>query len=347
MGETLQQDLSGVSIPEDEHDSQGLDQCLEVGTVVFIELNPKSGCAMRYKTAIRGWERDSFLLVDKPGINVRRSQACAVRFMQDGVVWGFYTLISDPSPDREDRMIRLAWPKEVQHVHLRRHERIKVTIPCVIKMVDGSVSEGMIQDMSYGGGCIVSEVRAWEGMKIWLSFTLPDGVQVEALPMQVKNRRPGNGAESFLGCAFVDEKEAERSGIGMFVNRMITMERGQAAAHAHVLLLSGVEEELGILQESVGNPAMVVRSVNGVVDLFHQIRVHIPQAVFINAVQRDMSAFDICRILRGTAGLEGIQIAVYGGELGQVQEKAVAAGASLYLGELTDSLAIQAIFSGK
>lgn len=347
MGEMVQQEISVVGVPERDHAGEDLDQWLLAGMVAFLEVSPKSGCEVRCKTIIRSWERDSFILVDKPKVKVRRSHRCALRFMRDGVVWGFYTFISDPSPDRAGKLMRLTWPKEIQHVHLRRYERVKVSIPCSFHLEDGSVHQAMVQDMSYGGCCILSDALLWEGMKIMMNLTLPDGIQIEELALEVKNRRPGNVGEGSYGCAFVDEKEAERSGMGMFINRIITMERGQAGGAFQVLLLTGEEKEATILQEAADDASLNIRKVNGVVDLFHHIRVHIPIAVFVNAVQRDMSALDICRILRGTQGIEAIQVVVYGGEAGQMQEKAIAAGASAYLDDLSDSESIQSFLSEK
>ncbi len=346
MGELVQMGSVDSESTDDAQELHELGECLDVGTIAFLELNPKSGCPMRQKTVIRGWEPESFLLVDKPNANIRRSQPCALRFMQDGVVWGFYTLISDPSPDRSDRMIALAWPKEVQHVHLRRHERLKVVIPCTVKLLDGSVIQASVQDMSYGGCCILSDARLWEGMKIWLNFTLPDGVAVEELPLLVKNRRSANGEECFLGCAFVDEKEAERSGIGMFVNRMLTFERGQAAAKALWLILSEAEEDIDLLRAAAGGLSTGIRLVNGVVDLFHQIRLQIPLVVFINAAQKNMRALDICQILRNTPGLEAVKLVVYGGHpAAQMNEKMAAAGVCACLKDLSNPAALGPFFS--
>lgn len=349
MEAALAQEVTTVTVSEKEHQREVLCENLEVGAVTFLELNPKSGCPSRYKTVIRGWEESEFLLLDKPGLNtglmLRHGQPCALRFIRDGVVWGFYSTISDPSPDRADRMIRLAWPKEIQHIHLRRHERVRVSIPCSFSMKDGNVFEAAIQDLSSGGCRILSKASLWEGMKIWLTFMLPDGDQVEELPVEVKNHHAMKGDGASFGCAFADGKDVERLRIAMFVNRVITIERGNVTANAPVILLLGTEEDVHILKIAMGDTPFELYRPNGIVDLFHQVRMHFPGAVLIGAVQQDMSAVDICHVLRNTKGLESVQVVIFGGKQEQLCAKALDAGASYYLKDLSDSSLLKEIVS--
>jgi len=347
MSELMQKRVLPLDFIQDEQKEEDLCQFLEVGTTAFLEIGPKSGCPQRYKTTIRGWEQGLFLLVDRPFINagvlLRRGQPSALRFIREGVVWGFYTTISDPSPDRAEQMVLLAWPKEARHVHLRRYDRIRVLIPCSFHLLDGNMHPGIVQDMSYGGCCLETDTRLWEGMGIWLNFMLPDGMAMEELPLCVRNHHAENNGKILYGCAFTDEKEAEHSGIGLFINRKITMERGQAGVKAQCLLLSEAEEDLHHLRETADTSSLDIRRVNGLVDLFYQIRVQIPIAIFINSAQRNISALNICRILRSTSGLDAIKLIVYGNQTGHDRENCLAAGVSCCLPDLSDSGRIQSV----
>ncbi len=335
-----------AELPEDSH---ALERELAVGTMAFLDINPRSGTPTRCRTAIRGWNPGHSVYVDKPsaksGIMLRHNQPCALRFIRDGVVWGFLSNIRDPAPERADRVLRLGWPLECSHLHLRRFERVRVSIPCSIDFTDGSSVQASIRDISCGGCGLVTDVPLAHGSQFSLTFTLPDGLLVESIGAEVRNVRPISSSECLYGCQFSNLQEYERSGIGLFVVKALTLERGHEKTSARVLLLSNDQRDADTMRVAASGTDYEIVLAQSVVDLFFQMRAFPPRALLIHARQTLLPADEVCRVVKQTPGFDRLPVIVYGNEAALIREAVCATGATLYMEELSDSPVIRSLLN--
>lgn len=310
-----------------------LEQALHVGLSAFLDMNPKTNSAQRYKTVVRGWEKGKYLMLDKPNIvGVFRSKnPSALRFMQEGIVWGFYSRINQYLSDRSDRLLWVSWPDEVSRVRLRQHDRIRISAPCEIYLENCGPMRGVIQDLSGGGCCLRTNLSMIVSTRCEVSFTLPDGMQIERMPVMVRRVHPAGSAEFEYGCLFLDSAESERNGIGLFVVRMLSSGRHPEENLGRILLFSPSAEDGEAIQALTHRSEYRVAIATRLVDFFHHVAAFAPRAVILSAAQQELSAHEICRILKGTPGLETLPVIIYGGEPAESRQHAAAAGASLYL----------------
>lgn len=340
---------SSVESPNLANEEHPLEQQLAVGAIAFLDVNPMSGAPVRCRTAIRGWNTGRSVFIDKPspqsGIVLRHNQSCALRFIRDGIVWGFLSNILDQVPDRAERVLRLGWPMECSHLHLRRFERVRVSIPGVIEFRDGSTCQATIRDISSGGCALVTDTPLAHGSCFTMSFTLPDGLAVENIGTDVRNVRPLSGAECLYGCQFSDIQEYERSGIGLYVVKALTLDRNTEPTPARVLLLSSMSGDAEMIRAAAKGAGYEIVQASSVVDLFFQLRAFPPRALLIHARQVELAAAEICRVVKQASGFERLPVIIYGNEAALIRDAAIAAGASLYMEELTDSPIIRALLS--
>ncbi len=322
--------LTGDRVPGDE-----LEKTLHVGLTAFLDLNPKSTNAQRYRTVVRGWERAKYLMLDRPnivgGLAFRTRHPAAVRFMREGVVWGFYALINQYLSERSDRLIWVSWPDEVSRVRLRRHDRIRISAPCEIYLENGGPFRGVVQDLSGGGCCLRTNVAMIVSTRCEVSFTLPDGMQVDRLPVMVRRVQPAGAAEYEYGCMFLDTAECERNGIGLFVVRMLSSDRQPEENMGRILLFSPRAEDGEAMQALAQSSEYRVSVTTRLVDFFHHVAAYAPRAVILSAAQQELPPHEICRIIKGTPGLETLPVIIFGGEPVEGRQQAATAGASLYL----------------
>ena len=312
-----------------------LENTLHVRLTAFLDLNPKSNNVQRYRTLVRGWERAKCLMLDRPnvvgGLAFRTRHPAAVRFMREGVVWGFYAEINQYLSERSDRLIWVSWPDEVSRVSLRRHDRIRISVPCEIYLENGGPLRGVLQDLSVGGCCIRTNVAMIVSARCEVSFTLPDGMRVDRLPVMVRRAQPAGISEFEYGCMFLDTAECERNGIGLFVVRMLSSVRRMEDNKGRILLFSPNAEDGEAMQALTQSSEYRVTVAMRLVDFFYHVVTCAPRAVILSAAQQELPAHEICRIIKSTPGLERLPVIIYGGEPVEGRQHAATAGASLYL----------------
>lgn len=294
---------------------QQLEFNVEVGLLTFLDLDPRGRSPIRHKTVLRGWDVDEFLLLEKNMgrdlLIARAGHSCVVRFMRDGAVWAFHTAITDVTSGRAGYLIRVAWPEECFRISLRRHERIKVAAPCIVRAPDGFQARATLLDLSNSGCCLSSseDIEAAAGMTI--SFTLPDGLVIEDEPIVIRNRRASDADSFRYGCEFANTSAGEQSGVGLYVSKMLAQQREDTGNY--ILLVSQTPSDADVLQPLCIESGCTISIATSILDACHQIRALRPNIVLINEEQRIASANVLCEIIRGAPGYETLPISIYGG----------------------------------
>lgn len=318
--------------------------CLTVGLDVYLDPQPGVQNAPRFPGHIRGWEAGRYILLgvepQAGGTVVRRGNQCIVRFMLDGDVWGFTSRAAESGAGADNSLIQLTWPQEVARIQVRKYERVVVKVPCEIHLSDDTTADGTIGDVSGGGCSMVSPVRLAVDDIIHLSFRMPEGVQVTRRPVRIRSRRPGGLNQFKYGCQFQEQKEADRN-LELFVARKKATERGEAAPHPQLLVLSRSSEDIEIAQQALEASAYEIVAASGILDLGHRLHTCNAAGILISFEQRELSAIEVLSLIRQTEGMEEMPVFLYGGSE-DMREKARSLGAAQCIATLAELDAVLA-----
>jgi CheY-like chemotaxis protein len=240
-------------------------------------------------------------------------------------VWGFLSTIIDGGAYKDDRLVIVSWPSEVERVRVRRHERVTVAVPCVIELPDGSQADAKIVDLSAGGCATDSRAVVEEGIRVSISFLLTSsGFRADRLSAVVRSSRRDRRGEYRYGLQFINVDDATRGGIDMFVTRELVRQRSGGSTRSCVVVVSGNPLDLQSAQVAFAGQDWEVVGATGVLDLGFVVGTHQVRAVLIAAEQGGMGAFDICRVLRQSPSTAELPVVIYGGEEDAVQKHASA-----------------------
>ncbi|HBR49341.1 MAG TPA: hypothetical protein DEA71_04575 [Nitrospira sp.] len=191
---------------------------LSVGLAIKLSLT-LDGQKVMYGSTLLGWKDHAWLVCEWPlplshDQRVESGTPCTVSYLHDGKLVGyrseFRDLITSPVP-----LLFVAYPKNVEEMHLRKHLRASANEPILLMQADttsGSSSVlpgnsyfgGLLKDLS-GGGCSVTLVRrpAWlrSGSAVRLEFELPGLGRITNLTGVVKNIDVRDGSEA-IGIEF-------------------------------------------------------------------------------------------------------------------------------------------------
>jgi len=319
--------------------SRDLEERLEVGLDVFLDLQPGVPNAPRYGGRIRGWETNRYILI---GLNpggavplIRKGKECVVRFMHDGEVWGFGAQLGETAMHTELPLLHLHWPREVARLQVRKHERVAIEIPCTLHLGDDQTDTGTIGDLSGGGCCIVTMRNLAVGDSVHLSFRMPEGFQVNRRPVRIRNRKSEPGGKLRYGCQFQEEKE-EDHGIQLFVARKKALDRGESAPHPQLLVLSRNDEDIRVVQQALAGTPYEVVAAEGILDLGYRLRTCKTAGILVSYEQKELSAIEVIPLIQQSPGMAAVPIFVYGG--GSVLHgQAAGLGAALCLDHLASA----------
>ncbi len=317
--------------------TSGLEKCLQVGLDIFLDTQPGQHDTKRYPGSIRGWDVGQYILLGmRRGATmplVRRGKKCVVRFMHEGEVWGFTAVFGEPSTNPDFPLLQLYWPSEVARLQVRKHERVEIKIACTLHLNDEETEMGTIGDIS-GGGCSVVSAHALDvGANIRLSFRMPEGAQVSGRPVLIRNRKEEGSSGYRYGCQFQEETQGDR-GIELFVARKIATDRGEAAPHPQILLLSRSDEDLKIAQQGLADTPYEAVATAGLLDLGHQLRTCTTVGILISSEQKELSALELIPLIKQSADMEDVPLFLYGGDSG-LHGQATGMGATLCLADLS------------
>lgn len=191
---------------------------LSVGLAIKLSLT-LDGQKVMYGSTLLGWKDHAWLVCEWPlplshDQRVESGTPCTVSYLHDGKLVGyrseFRDLITSPVP-----LLFVAYPKNVEEMHLRKHLRASANEPILLMQADtasrsssvlpaNSYFGGLLKDLS-GGGCSVTLVRrpAWlrSGSAVRLEFELPGLGHITNLTGVVKNVDVRHGSET-IGIEF-------------------------------------------------------------------------------------------------------------------------------------------------
>lgn len=285
-----------------------------VGSPAVVHTNPGERDENRYPTIVRGWHAGNYVLLDRPLTEEAaalsgKSQRCLLRFVSEGRACGFpCTLLKNA--DNASPYLRVSWPRKIECVDIRKHQRVEIRVPCKIVRADQPDLEGETVDLSAGGCGIWTETRLGPNTMVRLSFSLPDGSTISEARATVRSVRAiDNGF--LMGCMF-DEEEEACAACDFFVTTTVERTRG-CKNQKRALLLESENGRAETACAKLQSKGYRVIRVTCLVDAFFSLRMAFPACLWVGAEQDEMPATEICRILRETNGLASLPIYVVGG----------------------------------
>lgn len=317
-------------------EAKEIERFLGVGTILVFHTEPNRRDGPRHKTVLRGWRKPSHLLVDRPKIDsglfvaLQEGQQCVIRFVHDGLACAFDSVVIDWDTRRSNPYLRITWPQEIQYVQFRKFERVKFTFPCTVQTEDGAVFNGEIRDISAGGcGLVCPSFDRDEAKNVYLSFTMPDGVTVEGVKAEVRSQRKGADG-MFLGVEYLPRQERALNDIMFFVTSRLDRSKGSDQPAPRVLVIDSDGDFAARLRRCFERRNTDVICATGTLDGLCALRNTPPKALLVSAAMTDLPAVELCRLIRATKSLEDLQVYVYGGDPGQLEQLVRGVGANGY-----------------
>jgi c-di-GMP-binding flagellar brake protein YcgR len=319
-------------------EKRNVDRYMEVGSVVMLHTDVTRKDGPRYRTVVRGWRKGGHVMLDRPKTDagsfstLQEGQECVIRFIHEGMACAYNAHVIDWDTRRHNPYLRITWPRELQYISFRRHERLKVQLPCRITLANGDPSSGEIRDMSLGGfGAQISD-HCEDGAIIMLDFELPDGTSVHGAKALVKSCRETDGGY-FLGCEFQQDSGHASSDIDFYITS--TMERRRAEqtdqkAAPRIVIIEQEEAMAARLKSSFEKRGFEVIIATNTIDAFYRIRMTLPLGVVVSQTQSDLPGLVICRLIKSHRDLENLPVYLYGGDEAELAQKAHAIHANGY-----------------
>jgi len=319
--------------------AQEIVKYLVVGRQVTIQPEPHKGTRTRHRSAIRGWNQGGYIVLDTPpgaeaAVALTKDLTCAIRFMNEGRAFAFYTRIIE-SVTKNSPFLRVYWPRELQGVQVRRHERIKLKIPCRLTLGEGQIVQGEARDLSLGGCRILCQETLPAESSFNLDLQLPDGSSLDGAMCIVRSASQTQDGV-FLGCEFTQIDERSLHDIDFFVSNSFQRLREPSPQSVNVLFIGSETSELTPLKQRLEALNCEVCIAASTVDGMFRLRLVPPLAVMIDRNQQDLPGTEICRVLRKTRGLETLPIFIFGGDDPAGSQACREAGATRYFRSLKE-----------
>ncbi|MDX9972823.1 MAG: PilZ domain-containing protein [FCB group bacterium] len=332
-----------------DHNLQDIENYLSVGLAAYLHPRSPGKEAVRFKTFVRGWHKGTHILLETPQGEGKlpmfvEDLPCTVRFLHEGYACGFETRILESGRMGGFGYGRVAWPRQVETVRVRKQTRVPTALSCVVKRSNGVEFGGTIDDISTGGCCIRCETSAppVDGEIVSLAFTMPDATQVSSVTATVRRARP-NGSEYLLGCEFTEEENASsRQDINFYIITSQEQSRGDRGDRHRALIIDDNKTSAGELHALLRDTHWETFVATGIVDAFYRVRALNPFVVFIGCEQANVPAIQMARIIKTTKGLEKTLVLVYGSDSMAVHDEALEAGADGFFSSPAKSAAVRA-----
>ena len=298
--------------------NESLEDYLEVGVPVILELDPRHRNSGRYRTAFRGWRADSYILLDLPPsdtlkANLWRGQDCIIRFVANGAACGCPCMVSEWSLNRTFAYVRTTWPTTFERQQIRQHERVQVMSACSIATSGDIKAKGVLRDLSAGGCCLDVPLKEppERGDVIRLGFELPDGTAFDELAAEVRSVTPLSG-ELRLGCQFTDVSTELRQDLEFYVSAIVNRMRGDNAGSPdkRILIIEPYPEVVQRLCKRLHDESFAVHVERSVVEACYRLKANRPDVILVNA-ECDVDSQVLCRQIRQTKGMEKTPLFVY------------------------------------
>lgn len=311
-----------------------VERFLEVGCVAVLHTEPHRKDGPRFRTVLRGWRKPQHLMMDRPKTNkgtmvsLLEGQNCVIRFLYEGRACAFDSQVLDWDTRRHNAYLRVRWPAAIDYVAFRKYERVRLNVPGFVVLNNGQPVPGEVSDVSLGGCGMLLNQAVPAGACVKLSFTLPDGTNVENVDVIVRNSRETPGSDlSLLGLQFLPGQQVVENDVAFFVTSSLErfrLEQGDEMP-PRILVVDDNEDQAAVLKENFEAQGYSVVLANNVVDALHRMRMSTPLAVLIQQGLEDLPGVDLCRIVKRNRTFSNTPVFVYAGspELG---EQVTAAG---------------------
>lgn len=314
-------------------ETKEVERYLRVGAVVMLYTGLTRKDAPNARTIMRGWHAGSHVFVDRPKTDrdsflaLQEKQTVILRYIVEGQACAFSTQIIDWDSRKGYPYLRLLWPTEIQLAAFRKHERLKVNLPCQISSEGGASFEGEIQDLSEGGCGVwvdkASTAASIEpGSRLIINFRLPNGVMIEDLRICAKGVR-AQQAGLILGCQYEGKQFDLINDISFFATSVQEHQRLDAGDFKRRFALV-IEPDPALAQkirrEFIRRNVEAI-TVSAMVDGIHFLRISPPSVIVARADLPELPGSALCRLLRNTRGLEIVPVFLYGEfEAGQSED---------------------------
>lgn len=293
-----------------------LEPLLEVGTSATFQFeDTENRGATRYTTTIRGWYKDRYIFLDRPtsvnfDIKSRVNVAYIVRFIHDGSVVGFLANLRDEYKTSSFPFFRCDWPRQVQSLPMRKHERVDVRLDCEVKLGSGDVWQATILNMSSGGCNILCPKPPLLKDLVHITFTTQSGVTFTELPTIVRNNTEADGKFS-VGCQFRDQNDDLENTIELFVACHHSDTREDKPEKTPVLIMELGTGNCRPLRDALfmsGCETLVAHSVMEGLSCMRDLK---PGAVLIAHQDGRVGENEVCALLKETHGMVDTPVYVY------------------------------------
>lgn len=297
-------------------DFDAVEQCLEVGRPAVLYIDKRIGGECSVRVIIRGWQRGSYVLLDTPspeglGVGTRPGDPCRLRFLADGDACSLDVTLQELGSGRSFSYLRVTWPHHMVLTRVRKHQRLRVRIRCVLTVAENQRIEGEINDLSAGGCRIELDQALDQGTKFKLSFELPDGMNYEDIATTACASGSFAGG-AWIGCKFDDLPEPLRYEIDFFVAWETARHRSGHGGNPTLLVIAPDLGESAKLRQTLLAQGYDVTIAPSVVDGFFWLRTACPGVLLLHTRQTHFAARDIVQAVRDTRSLRGLPVIVFG-----------------------------------
>lgn len=258
---------------------------LRVGAKASMTPRPQSRHCPRYGTVLRGWEEDLSLIFDLPELDntpvlLGRDQDCVIRMVSNGAVCAFRTIVLQSFGSCSTPHVYLRWPQEFDTMDIRQHQRLDVTLPCVVRMEDGTDVQARITDISCGG-CRIQVGRSVEpNTAVSLDFRLPDGSELDAVGGIVRNVRVC-GDQHYVGVQITDARSRIGRELEFYITTTLARLRG-ANDERHTILLLSNRGDVDDVLRCLDNRGMIGVLAADPADALYRMRLTQPRVLIVD-----------------------------------------------------------------
>ncbi len=319
-------------------EDKDIEVLLAVGVTAVFDMDPNRKDGPRAKTIIRGWRKPTHIMVDRPKSQtggyapLQEGQKCVMRYLHEGQACAFDSMVLDWDSRRYNPYLRIAWPKSVNHVPFRKHERIKLQLPCEVLWPDGAATTESIRDMSSGGCGVFANKTIENGGVLRMSFQLPDGSNIQQMRAIVRNSRD-TGSGFLLGLEFINGQEQAENDIAFFVTTTLDRRRTDAGVTGpaqRVLVMDDNADTCSRFKRNFDNRGIEVIVAANAVDGMYRLRMSPPTAIIVSQTLPDLAGTEVCRAIKMHDDFKVLPVFVYGGDAGELGKQVKEAGGEAY-----------------
>lgn len=299
-----------------------IERFLHVGTVVMMHTDPNRKDGPRHKTIVRGWNKPSHIMVDRPKTEtglfaaLQENQNCVMRFLHEGRACAFDTMVLDWDTRRHHPYLRVTWPKSLQFISFRKFERVKVSIPCTVQWQANHATTEHIRDLSIGGCSVTAPRAVGKDAELTLSFELPDGLALANVQAKVRNERQ-KGERYILGLEFKKGQESVENDLAFYVISVLDRVQGappDTRESKRLLVIENNTDLAGKVRHMFERRGWEVLIAYDTADGLSRLRMSSPTAVVVNQHLQDLCGVTVCKVLKGSRDFGRIPVFVYGAE---------------------------------